>query len=56
LLLAAAPVGARPSRAQAQSARPKRLAWLSGFSRDAPTTRPFIDIVVDALRAKGWIT
>ncbi len=41
-------------RAQAQTTRPKRLGWLSGFNRDAPATRPFIDIVVDALRAKGW--
>ena len=52
LLLAAALAAAWP--AQAQSARPKRLGWLSGFSRDAPATRPLIDIVVDALRAKGW--
>ncbi|MBK6863192.1 MAG: hypothetical protein IPG91_06225 [Ideonella sp.] len=51
LLLAAALGAAWP--AQAQSARPKRLGWLSGFSRERGPTRRSRHRGRDA-RAKGW--
>ena len=43
------------AQAQPQS-RPKRLAWLGrGSGPDEPATRELIDLVVAALRAKGWV-
>jgi putative ABC transport system substrate-binding protein len=41
---------------KAQTARPKRLGWLnSGYGPDHPRVREAVDVVVTALRAKGWI-